>query len=227
MNLIPNKPYVWVERGEDYPTIKFIYDIEEHLTFTSSEPEISTNEDTAFLDYYITDAGAPLDPANLRTFPLDSGLLEKEKITVRIFNEARELTGFHTVKPLTGNFEIEGEEPHPIPYIYLKVIDTSNLKVNVATDFKIGVRFDQSRTEDTQIILNFDNYTVTKKLIYFLDPDAEPGVDFQTIELNKDNYDPVLEDIIVEVVVLDTNENTDRKGHGTTHGSEGDASGEG
>lgn len=220
MNLIPNKPYVWVERGDDYPTIKFVYDIEEHLTFTSSEPEISTNEDTAFLDYFMTDEGDPLDPANLRTFKLDSRLMEKEKITVRIFNEAMELTGFHTVKPLTGNFEIEGEEPHPIPYIYLKVIDTSNLKVNVATDFQQKV----SR-EGIDIVADPDSYKITIKLYYKLSGNESVEFDHQTIFLDSDNYDPVLEDIIVEVILKDPS--GDRKGHGTTHGSEGDASGEG
>lgn len=223
MSLIQNKPYVWVDKSQTPPTIKFIYDIEEYPGFESGEPQVSTNEDTVFIDYVVTNEEETAIRDNpISYIPSNDHYGQYEKFTIRIFSADRQLLGFHTVKPATGNFDVEGETPPPIPYTYMKVINTGRLKVEVATDFPIGVRYTGST-----INCNPDNFECSINIMYDLDVNGESGIDVQSFELSDDNYyDPVCEDILIEVVVMNGG-NVDRKGHGTTHGSEGDASGEG
>lgn len=222
MNLIPNKPYVWVDKSESEPVIKFIYKIEENYGFTEESPIISYNEDTVFLDYFIDD-----EDGVQRDFPMQIRMNDEmramQKTTIRLHNQDGRLLGFHTVKPLDGDFSTEGNTPYPVPYTFLKVNSTDEVQVNIATDIPMDVKL-----ERVELPENFDTYEARVILTYKITGDGSGGFYYHNQILNAETgYDPVLENIIVEVIVLDSDGNVDRKGHGTTHGSEGDASGEG
>lgn len=222
MSLIRNKPYVWVDKSGALPIIKFIYNIEENFGFTNESPIVSYNEDTVFLDYIIDDeAGMQNEYPMMQE--LTTQMMQMEKVTVRLHDQNGRLLGFHTVKPETGDFSVYGNVPPPIPYTYLKVIRTDALMVHIAGEIPVEYKF-----EGVDLSVDFNTFEAHIMLKFKITGTGEGGTFYHSQLLDsKTGYDPVLEDIKVELVVVDASGNVDRKGHGTTHGSEGDASGEG
>lgn len=221
MNLKLNKPYVWVDQSGAYPLIKFLVKLEDGFGINPDEVYVETQDSTLYLKYSTDEYSGTFEESPV-IFNMQS-YNNIDKVVVEIHHE-NNMVGFHVVKPNDGDFSTSGTTPLPIPYIYLQSITADYVKLYLAIFLP-----EQSRLVSTSTPEDFDNFIQGVQLYYVRDGDGGPGWHYEEVELNSQNgFDPILEDIIVEVIVADDENGTnEKKGHGTTHGSEGDASGEG
>jgi hypothetical protein len=227
MSFIENKPYVWTDTTSGaVPELKIIV-FPGHGLGLSVNPEtiiFQTEGDTLFVIYkMLPGIGVPAMPVTLRldgTSTYDSDV--HDKVTVMLCNERDDILGFQTVKPVAGVFSTSGKTPPPIPHLWLFCRRTDSLVVNVATDIQVPAIYSGA--------VYADDFTLYRRTITFtFTKNAKGTTGMVPLEFPLDytnDFDPVLEDIVVEVVVNNADGSQDRKGTGTTHSSEGDASGD-
>lgn len=221
MSLILNKPYVWVDKSRTCPVIKFLVKLENDFGLNPDAVHIEPSDTTLYLKYTIEEGYM----SNFETSPVEFDMKDYpriDRVVVEIHQDDRML-GFHVVKPIDGDFSSSGTAPYPIPYIYLQSITADYVKLYLAIYFP-----EEAQCYETSTVEPDSGYFQSVILKCSKKGDV-PGWIYKEVELNADSsYDPVFEDIIVEVIVADDKNGTnEKKGHGTTHGSEGDASGNG
>ena len=219
MSLKQNKPYVWVDQNGTYPVICFLVKLEEGMGINPDAVEEEIQDNTLYLKYTIDEYSGTFEetPVTLSMQPYNN----IDRVVVQI-HQGNTMLGFHVVQPNDGNFSQSGATPGAIPYVFLQSNAVDSLKLYIAVYLP-----EQARLVSTETPEDFNNFIQGVKLSYVRDGNGGPEWHYEEVDLNPGNgFDPVLEDILVEVIIADGDGGNEKKGHGTTHGSEGDASGE-
>lgn len=145
------------------------------------------------------------------------------KITIIVINSSRTILGLHTVMPVLGSFGTTPfQEPRFVPYAWLDFITTECSVLNIAAELPDNAQVNLLAVNDFpnryervvkyKVGGTLNNTTTIFHLQHLLD--ASNG------------YDPIFENIIVHFIEFDAAGIEKKKGTGTVHSSEGDASGE-
>jgi hypothetical protein len=109
------------------------------------------------------------------------------------------------------------------PYVWLESISTSASKLHFVVSLPIGIEL------ITDVPRPDDNFDMRRRILVYkvsgevVEPTSRPFEISYPLD-ESTGYDPVLDDIIVQIVEEGT---MDKKGQAATHHSEGDASGGG
>jgi len=213
-----NKPYVWLEKSGAYPKIMFRvwstpgYGIKYNAQLS--------HEDTLFVLFKMDPTIAPLAEYS---FSLDPGgsiynAAIHEKVTLVILMTDDSTVGFTSIMPGSDTFQIVNP-PIGIPYNFLKFIATDNMEVHTTVFADQNYKFKQ---------LAHDDSIPFQRTVRFQMTGTPSGIainHYLTHLLNSTtHFDPTIERVFVNIVELDPRGVERRKGTGTVHTSEGDAS---
>lgn len=217
---LENKPYLWLDRDNNQLKIK-IWSGTYRLAHNVAEQQ--SDGDTLRLVYTLSDTGAfPLETVFDFSDPLSEYNPSTHiRITVVLKDDHDNILGHCTVKPAIGTFETINYDPPSadiFPYLYVQFRDTDVATVHVAAFISGGSVLVEGRPED-----NYDIYE--RKVDFSFDAndsvmnyiEEDHLLDYST------DFDPVLDNIVISLTENDSS-GLRRKGTGTIHTSEADAS---
>lgn len=218
MVIIENRPYVWLDKSSGNKNLLIKMWSFDKKIVNHSTPE--TDGDTLRLVFTCLPGSgeSSVKVDLLRYFQANV----HTKVTVIVIDDSNTILGLHTVMPEIGVFAaIPSLTSSIIPYMWLDFVTTEQSILNMAVVLPGGSAFTLTDTIDyrTQFI----------REVYFT---VNPGRSADTIiplTYNLDSstgYDPVLDMVIVHITELDNMGVEKKKGTGTVHTSEGDASSE-
>ena len=225
MSEVKYKPYVWLDTSEDSSIVKtrIFFDARDGIEGT---PEIILEDDVLFIIYRVVVGGDPLLELAATQFLSDIPDYDPDihtKVTVLLKDADENILGFHTIKPGVGIFEITGSAPGFTPYIWLDSRETDNAIVHIAAWLP-------SRCSVEEYDLDDDHEAYLRTVTFKITETDDSDFKFTFLEhhLNAETgYDPALDTIIVNLTEFESPRVERKRGTGTTHGSEGDASGVG
>jgi len=145
------------------------------------------------------------------------------KITIIVIDSRRTILGLHTVMPVLGTFGTTPlQDPRFIPYAWLDFITTECSVLNIAAELPDNAQLNLLAVNDFP-----DRYErVVKYKVSGTLNSTTAIFHLQQLLDASNGYDPILENIIVHFIEFDAAGNEKKKGTGTVHSSEGDASSE-
>jgi len=227
MSLIEDKPHVWVgKRPTNTFFLSIIADCKEGMGISLGSEYCTEHEEDnrLIISFKIHEMGGynnhleyDLNAANNSNFDE----LVHDKVTVMFTDESDNPLAFHTVKPVKGEFS--GNANDPKPHLFLKSKSSDNATIHIEVSLPEECVFLNLTTVDVDA-------EYKRRVTYYYGTDGYANwrpvhLDYSLNETT--GYDPVFDDIVVEFIVKDSSGSGDRKGKGTTHNAEGDASGEG
>ncbi len=221
--IIPNKPYLWLDSTGRNLIVKMKIWCPSDKQLSSNVPAQETDGDTLRLIYKVID-GSSTDPLTLEFNLRDTSSQYNQdmhtRVTVVITDLAGNILGLGTVKPRFGTFSVSGTGPNIYPYLYIQFANTSQSVVHVAG-------WVDGAGDMIEVAPPVDNFsTFERKVDYKLKTVTPPQVIIHDDhDLNERNgYDPVLDSIVVSLIEYNSDGTEKRKGIGTVHTSEADAS---
>lgn len=222
MNL--NKPHLWLGRNSTNYIVHILTRLDDlGISTEAGYCNTQSQDDTLFVKL-IASTDLP-DPGTYISYPLntDSGYdpMVHERVTVVIETEDGHLLGHATVKPNDGVYSPTTANPSQgTPFLWMRFIDTEHQELHVAVLVPEGSVLEEGtyvddpnnycRTINYAITLGSGGGTIIMDDIHYLDVST--------------GYDPTLDNVIADISTFDASGVKKKKGKGTAHTSEADAS---
>ena len=222
-----NKPYVWLEPGTTTSLIR-IKSWDRFSRCISAESGYFTKQEegeTLFIIFRLHsgetgESNVEFD-LNERSAP-QYNVAVHNKVTIVITDEFETILGFHTIMPVMGKFEFTpGLLPPFMPFMWLQCLATDRSIVHIAALIP-----ERAKISGPEVTNDPDHYQRIVDYKISGDTTSVPAIFHLEHYLDSsNNFDPVMENIIVNFIELDGSGARKKKGTGTVHTSEGDASG--
>jgi hypothetical protein len=221
--LIINKPYLWLDTSGQGLLLKIKIWCAAGYGLLSTVPVQETDGDTLRLVYTVKAGGTggtnipDFDLLDIAVSNFDPAV--HSRVSVIIIESADRILGLGTVKPGRGTYQVAGTGPDIYPYLYIQFRDTDLSIVHVAS-------WVESKSNVAEMPPPTDNYNLFERDVMYEVGPTNNAFDFEHSDFLLDTtkgFDPVLDTIVVSIV--DNSGGIERrKGTGTVHTSEADAS---
>jgi len=222
MSLLLNKPHVWVKKNSGYDQLKIYVNCDPGVGISLDTNMYWEEEDgdTLQVHFRLHSSGSFSRTLEYELGPATNSIYDPEEHkTVKVVISDWNSLGHHSVRPISGDFSTDGATPHPEPWIWLQAISASTFSAHIQALIPENSTFEN-------IEINDDFETLTRRVTYNF-KNVNPG-EMRFIHLDhmmndSTSYDPSLISAIFEVVITESS-GEKRKGTGTVHTSEADAS---
>jgi hypothetical protein len=224
-----NKPYVWADFSGSSPVLHVRMWSLDDLGISNDVVRSMELEDMFIIIFQLTSVEEEMDVRGCKVV-IDVGSFSRpvydpashNKIMVMIENHEGDIMGLQTIIPSLSEFTSAGTSPPTMkPYLWMQFIATTNSVVHVAAELT-----QDSTLSEEEPINEPDKYRRIVNYTVHAGSSSDEGVVHDDHNLDDGEYDPVMDNIIIRLIEYNSDGTERRKGSGTTHTSEGDASGD-